>query len=79
MVQGEGRQSKDAPRKGTIFCLGNSYQLLLIHSLTHLHSTNIGKVPPAKPDTILVLGKLKISPMNSAYLQGIFLPHVLKF
>ena len=77
MVQGEGRQSKDAPRKGTVFCLGNSYQLLLIHSLSH--STNIGKVPPAKPDTILVLGKLKSSPMNSADLQGILLSHVLKF
>ena len=51
------------------------------HSLTHSlsHSTNIGKVPPAKPDTILVLGKLKSSPMNSADLQGILLSHVLKF
>ena len=51
------------------------------HSLTHSlsHSTNIGKIPTAKPDTSLVLGKLESSAMNSADLQGIFLPHVLKF
>ena len=51
------------------------------HSLTHSlsHSTDIGKAPPAKPDTILVLAKLKSSPMNSAYLQGMLLPCVLKF
>ena len=50
------------------------------HSLTHSLTFNEHwQSTPWKTRYYSSLGKLKISPMNSAYLQGIFLPHVLKF